>query len=291
MMTPVAPVPSAVDPAEPAPEALVEAGRYRNAQDGFEHGLAVLALGDAYWLLAGEGGFRLLVEPAAADRAREQLARFDRENAGWPPQPVLDGPARPLDLLTPLIWAIVVIAAFREQTLHPPWTDAGLLDRAAMLRGEWWRPFTALFLHGDASHLASNLLGGLLAFAAVASTFGRRRGWLLLALSAVAGNVAVALAHTGEAYRSLGASTAIFAAVGLLTGRAMGLVARHRRAHRWRAFFLPVATGLTVLGLQGAGDSGQVDVMAHVAGFIAGILFGFLPARAAPPAPDAHSSA
>jgi membrane associated rhomboid family serine protease len=160
-----------------------------------------------------------------------------------------------------------------------------------MLRGEWWRPFTALFLHGDASHLASNLLGGLLAFAAVASTFGRRRGWLLLALAAVAGNIAVALAHTGEAYRSLGASTAIFAAVGLLTGRAMGVVARHRRAHRWRAFFLPVATGLTVLGLQGAGDSGQVDVMAHVAGFIAGILFGFLPARAASPAPDAHSSA
>lgn len=290
-MTPAEPVPPAVDAADPAPEALVEAGRYRSAQQGFEHGLVVLALGDAYWLWPADEGFRLLVEPAAAERVREQLARFDRENEGWPPISVPDEPVRPLDLLTPLIWAIVVIVVFHEQTLHPRWTDAGLLDRAAMLGGEWWRPFTALFLHGDASHLASNLLGGLLAFAAVASTFGRRRGWLLLALAAVAGNVAVALAHTGEAYRSLGASTAIFAGVGLLTGRAAGLVARHRGAHRWRAFFLPVATGLTVLGLQGAGDSAQVDVMAHAAGFIAGILFGFLPARTAPRTPAAHSSA
>jgi hypothetical protein len=65
---------------------LVEAGIYPTSEGGFEHGLVVLAMGQPYWLIPSEAGFRLLVEPGAFEEAREQLARFDRESVGWPPR-------------------------------------------------------------------------------------------------------------------------------------------------------------------------------------------------------------
>jgi membrane associated rhomboid family serine protease len=79
--------------------------------------------------------------------------------------------------------------------------------------------------------------------------------------------------HAGV-YRSLGASTAVFGALGLLTGGAIRLVYRGNHPFRWRSLFVPVAAGLTVLGLYGAGDQ-RVDVVAHVTGFAAGLILGF----------------
>lgn len=76
------------------------------------------------------------------------------------------------------------------------------------------------------------------------------------------------------AYRSLGASTAIFAGLGLLTGRAIRIVVRADHPHRWRSVFVPLAAGLTMLGLYGAGGI-HIDVLAHVTGFGAGLLIGF----------------
>lgn len=245
-------------------------------QAGFEHGLVALALGHAFWLASADGEFRLLVEPAAAESVREELARFDRESAGWPPRPPpVDRGERRADLLTPLLWGVGVAAAHRGQLAHGEWTDAGALVPAAVFeRGEWWRPVTALFLHADLGHLVSNLLSGIFVFAAVLSAFGRGWGWLLVAAAAIAGNVAAALAHLGTDYRSIGASTAVFAALGLLTGRAVRRVWGHRSTSRWRPVFVPLAAGLAVLGLFGAGGV-QIDVVAHTTGFAAGLALGF----------------
>jgi membrane associated rhomboid family serine protease len=187
-----------------------------------------------------------------------------------------------LDLVTPLLWALAVLAAFRGQSHHPEWTDTGALDTAALFgRGEWWRAFTPLFLHADAGHLASNLLAGVFVFAAVLSVLGRVRGWLLIGFGSVAGNLAVAAAHFPGPYRSLGASTAIFAALGLLTGHATRIAVNGRHPHRWRSFFVPLASGLAVLALYGAGAP-SVDVFAHVTGFVVGTVLGFLAGRPVP---------
>jgi rhomboid protease GluP len=121
----------------------------------------------------------------------------------------------------------------------------------------------------------SNALGGLLVFPAVLSSSGRLRGWLLLLLASVAGNLAVAAANYPGPYSSLGASTAIFAGVGLLTGRAIRVGWRSAHPHRWRAMFAPFAAGLTVLALHGAGGQ-RVDVGAHLTGFVAGLALGFV---------------
>jgi rhomboid protease GluP len=263
------------------PADLAEAGVYGTFAAGSEHGLVVLAMGESYWLLASGDEYRLLVEPHLAAAVREQLGRFDRESRRWPPAPILDEPALPhFELLLPLGWATLVLGLFLGQAVHPDWTVRGALDGNALFQyGEWWRPFTALFLHGSGDHVIANAVSGLLVFSAVLTTFGRWRGALLLGLASFTANTAVAALHFPEPYRSLGASTAIFAGVGLLTGRAARLVARSTHPHRWRLLFVPLAAGLTVLALYGAGGLHEsVDVGAHVAGFAMGGVAGFVAA-------------
>ena len=155
------------------------------------------------------------------------------------------------------------------------WQKAGALDATAVfVSGEWWRLVTALFLHADASHVTSNALGGLLVFTATLSTLGWLRGWVLVGLASIVGNLAVAAVNFPQPYVSVGASTAIFAGVGLLTGRAVRIAWRSSHPYRWRAMFVPLAAGLTVLALHGAGGQ-RVDVGAHLTGFLAGVFFGF----------------
>ena len=54
---------------EQTPADLVEADVYATFADGSEHGLVVLAMEQPYWLLPGENGYRLLVEPQALAEA------------------------------------------------------------------------------------------------------------------------------------------------------------------------------------------------------------------------------
>ena len=266
--------------ADPGPEQLVAVGTYDTYAAGAEHGLVVLAMGLPYWLVPADDRFALLVEAPVDASVREQLARFDRESKGWPPSPLeLTGGASRLDLVTPLIWALGVLAVFRAQLAWPRIVAAGALDGAGVFeRGEIWRLVTALFLHGDVGHLVSNLAGGVFVFAAVTSTMGRARGWMLLAVAAMAGNAGTAWVRHPEPYLSLGASTAVFAAVGLLTGRALRVAARATAWQRWRAMFVPLAAGCTVLALHGAGGA-QVDLGAHVCGFLAGLGLGVAATR------------
>jgi rhomboid protease GluP len=267
-----------------APVELAEAGVYPTAAAGFEHGLVALAMGQAYWLVFSESGYRLLVEPPALASVREQLACFDRESAGWPPPPAVDRPALPrAERLTPLVWGIVVLAVYSVQSALPgAWEEAGALDTQALFdRGEWWRVGTALFLHADLGHVLANVVSGFFVFSALTSTIGRLRGWLLLALASVGGNLAVAALNYPGPYRSIGASTAVFAGLGLLTGRAVRALHRENEQRRWRAVFVPLAAGVTLLGLFGAGGL-RTDVVAHATGFAAGLILGASPASARP---------
>lgn len=271
---------SALDLPEAGPgtleDSLVEVGRYATNADAAARGLVVLASGHPYWLMETSDGIRLMVERAAALVAGEHLAAYERESARWPPPPIADHwtPGKTA-IISPLVWAVAVLAIFHATGTWPGWLKSGALDAQAIFEGgEWWRPATALFLHADAPHVTSNALSGLLVFSAVLSTIGRLRGWGLLLLSSIAGNLAVAAVNFPDRYVSVGASTAIFAGIGLLTGRAIRVAWRSTHPYRWRAMFVPLAAGLTVLALHGAGGQ-RVDVGAHLAGFLAGLVFGF----------------
>lgn len=275
-MTTTTTAPSAPTDVGPELDDLVEAGWYPTSSEGFEHGLVVLAMGSHYWLVPGADGHRLLVASGVAEAVRGQLALFDRESIGWPPCSPRADPVSPYraGLFGALVWALALLAGFAAQSKLPGWMEAGAMDaRAVFAEAELWRPATALFLHADTGHLVSNLVGGVFLFAAVFSTMGLVCGGGLLALASVAGNVAAAAVHHPGDYRSVGASTALFAALGLLTGRAVRSAMRSRSARSGRALFVPLAAGLTVLALFGAGEQ-RVDVLAHATGFAAGLALG-----------------
>jgi rhomboid protease GluP len=266
---------------EGPPEGLVEAGIYATYDAAFQHSLVILAMDEPCWLVPAGEAHRLMIESKTYEAARDQLARFDRESAGWPPAPIIDSAqAGAFDVITPLLWSAMVLAVFQQQLRHGEWVSSGALDPQAIFDwGEVWRVLTALFLHASAAHVIANALGGILAFTAWLSTAGKARGWLLLLAASLAGNLAVAGANYGRDYRSVGASTAIFAALGLLTGRATRVVLQAVGQRRWRPLFIPLATGLVVLGLYGAGGA-RVDVPAHLTGFAAGLVLGFFYGRA-----------
>jgi membrane associated rhomboid family serine protease len=267
--------PVAYDVEGETPVDLAVAGVYATSEEAFDHGLVVLAMGQSCWLVPMIGGHRLLVEPNVLEPARVQLTRYDRESRHWPPRPIPIPATSGIDLVTPLLWAFAVLVAFNLQGERPNWVASGALDAAALFdRGEWWRVGTALFLHADAGHVVSNALSGLLVFAAVVQTLGRLRGWLLIVSAALVGNLAVAAVNYPVPYHSLGASTAIFGGVGVLTGRALRVVARSGHPHRRRELFVALASGLVVVALYGVGGV-EVDLGAHVMGFVAGLALGF----------------
>jgi membrane associated rhomboid family serine protease len=267
---------------------LAEVGIYATARRGFEHGLVVLSMGLAYWLVRSDEGFRLLVERPVAGRVREELDCFDRESVGWPPRPLVErAPKRGHPMLTPLLWALAELAAFNLQDSAPAFSEGrfDLDSRALFDGGEWWRPATALFLHADAGHLTANLIFGFIVFTAVVSTFGAGRAWLLVAVASISGNIAVAAANYPGPYRSLGASTAIFAGFGLLTGRAIRVVRRAHPPRRWYPILVPLLSGTALLAFLGAGG-GNTDVAAHGCGFAAGLFLGLAAPGRLPETPD-----
>lgn len=267
---------------------LAEAGRYATAAAAFERGLVALAMGSPFWLREDAGEHRLLVQREAAEAVREQLSHFERESGAGRPPKLANASATRRESETKwidgvflaLIWGLVVIASHAAQARWPGFTEAGAMDaRGVFERGEWWRAGTALFLHADLGHLVSNLFGGVFLFAAVFSTLGRARGGVALVVASVVANLARGAVHLPGEYHSLGASTALFAGLGLLTGNALGLACAgegHGRGAGWgarRAWLATLGAGSSLLMLFGAGE-GPVDVPAHAAGFLAGCAMG-----------------
>lgn len=256
------------------PQGLVEVGRYASEREAADHGLVVLAMRLGYWIEPGPQGYGLCVAAASADEVRAQLALYDRESTNWPPR------LRPLARLRfaaawPLAWALATIAVYRLQLRWPERLEEwGALRADAIFgAGEAWRPVTALFLHADLAHLVANLGAGFFLFGLVLGGLGPRRGALALTVAAVAGNTAAAALHPWSGYSAIGASTAVFAALGLLTGAAVRDVLRPGVPFSWRALLLPLLAGGSLLALYGSGGM-QTDVVAHATGFAAGLVLG-----------------
>jgi membrane associated rhomboid family serine protease len=229
----------------------------------------------------GPGGFALQVGDEEAERAFAALAAYAYENPNAPP--TREAPGRPMDLTAGLVISCALLVFFSvtgPRDPRVPWFARGSADAERILDGEVWRTVTALTLHADMGHALGNALAGTLFVGAVCSSLGVGAGGALVLVAGAAGNAANALLR-GPNHRSVGASTAIFGAVGILG--ALG-VRRHRlRGVRGRRALAPAAAGLALLAMLGTGD--RADLSAHLLGLLAGALLG----AGVAPAPEARA--
>lgn len=223
-----------------------------------------------------EGSWVLTVAPHEAGRARREIEAWRAETRPAPeapPRPVLaDG--RPGVLGYVLVVVIVALAA-GNALLDRDWLAAGRIDGAAMQAGEWWRAVTGLTLHVDAGHLAANIFfGGVFGWFA-GRYLGSGVAWLLILAAGAGGNI-INVVTLGFEHRAIGASTAVFAALGLLGSLAWAgrRTSAKGRLYRWA----PVIAAIALLAYTGTGDE-RTDIGAHLWGFAAGLGAGLMAAR------------
>lgn len=222
-----------------------------------------------------ERGRLLLVPAGEYSRAREELRLFEEENHNWPPPLPAASPEQDNTLAT--LCVLVALASFHNLTLLPldiaghfpvDWSALGNAHSGRILQGEWWRLLTALTLHADWLHLFGNLVIGGLFVGRLCRDLGAGLGWSLVLASGALGNLVNAFFQHPD-HRAVGASTAVFGAVGLLAAIGM-LRYRQQLRKRWP---IPVAAALGLLAMLGSGGE-NTDIGAHLFGFACGIGLG-----------------
>lgn len=270
-----------LDPLAPLVPERVEVARSLRRHRAEERALVVLAMGLPYWIIRDEGRYSLLVRAGDAEAVRRELALYEmeRQSSGQPQAP------QPLRQRVPPFSLFVfgwLMGVFFLLQLYPPvanWQELGAAQSAAILHGEWWRVFTALTLHADLGHLIANLVVGIIFAAGLLPWLGSGWTWLGILMSGGLGNALNAWGYRGDLHTSIGASTAVFGALGMLVGWQLAhpAASAHLRTDRVKKIILPIAAGLALLAYLGTGSEGsRVDFMAHLFGMLSGTLIGLL---------------
>lgn len=229
--------------------------------------------------------FGLEVDAADAPRALTHLAQYEIERRIKPPAPPPPLPLLPNAWVGCVVYAAVLVG-IGLLVSNGYWRldafDAGELDAARVQSGQWWRAWTALTLHLDGAHLIANLAAGLWFGYLAARQIGSGTTWLLIVSGAAAANLLEALIGP-ETHRSVGASTAVFTALGLLSAHSWRV--RAPAIQHWALRWSPLVGGIILLGWFGAGGNEEADlithtdIVAHVMGFLTGVTLGVLIAQ------------
>jgi rhomboid protease GluP len=231
----------------------------------------------------GESGIVLQIAGRDYERAMRSLELYEEENENWPPPRGRDEPRHESSAAVPA--AFVLALLFFLYATGPvaggsAWFSAGRAD-ASLLASEPWRMVTALTLHADVQHAIGNAISGSIFGMMLGRRIGPGGALLGLVLAGTFGNALNAFYHLSEGHRSIGASTAVFGAIGMLAAVQTALTwGRQREEHaagirrfRWIDVIAPIVGGATLLGALGAGG-GNTDVWAHGFGFVAGAALG-----------------
>jgi len=143
-----------------------------------------------------------------------------------------------------------------------------------VLKGEWWRLFTAMFLHGGMTHILMNMFSLYLIGRGVEMYFEKKAYIAIYLFSGLLGGLASLYMHPLSV--GIGASGAIFGVFGALAG--FFLAHRDKIASHSYAFMKDFAIVLginLVLGL----SIPSIDVSAHIGGLVAGLIGGFVISR------------
>lgn len=193
----------------------------------------------------------------------------------------LKKPLKPLKKVNLLILATVFssLISFHFITVmfnRKMWLSLGRASADKIMDGEIFRTVTALTLHSDVFHVLSNTVFGFLAIFSLAGLVGTGNAWLLTILAGSIGNFINAASYQ-TSHNAIGASTAVFAAFGIL-GTVQFFKEYSRDTYKkW----IPFAASFALLGFLGSSE--KTDIFAHFFGFLSGavlgIIFGFIPQK------------
>ncbi len=249
-----------------------------SARSAEEWAMVLAASGIPHAVVPIETGWAVVVAGVAVAQASAALAAYDAENRpeARPAAPGVSRAALGLGLAS----AALLLGFFALTGPRAPgvrWFERGSASAARILDGELWRTVTALTLHADLAHALGNALACVVLIPPVVGALGPGRGLWVLLLSGAAGNALTAVVH-GAPYRSVGASTLIFGALGVLAAHAF--LARWRGRSVGRRPWVAIVASLVLLLMLGTSDG--ADVLGHLFGLLAGAVLGLATALTRP---------
>ncbi len=214
----------------------------------------------------------LWVADAEALRANAELDNYSQENRPrFAPRPqvvTIDSGWPGVLCFLLVVWLLPSLEAATTFGWH--WRSIGEMNAGLVAAGQWWRAITALTLHADLGHLMGNSLFGAVFGIFVGRHLGSGLGWLLIVACGAVGNLLDAAIQPDD-FRSIGASTATFAAVGIVG--AFVWRRGYYRAIDWRRSVAPIFAAIAMLAFTGMGGE-NTDIVAHLMGFTAGLCCG-----------------
>lgn len=176
--------------------------------------------------------------------------------------------SRYANLVTMILIGLNVIA-FLLSLAFPDIAGQYVQDNNAILKGEYWRLLTAMFLHTGIIHIAFNMLSLYFVGSGVEMLFGKWRYLVIYLLSGIAGGILFLFTVPGgDAVGASGAIFGIFGALGvfyIMNRRALGGAG----LNNWIFWIvLNLAFGLV--------PGSTIALTAHIGGLIAGMILGFL---------------
>ncbi len=229
-------------------------------------------------ILHTENGYVLVVESKFAQQAVTEMRAYVDENIINAPPPQTSEPhflnAIPGLLGYFLVLSLISVAA-GFSLFGVDWYAQGRIDSQQIYGGEIWRLATALTLHASGQHLVSNIGFG---FFFLYFT-GRYLGYGLAVLSMLAGGIlgnAINVYMQGSTHLSIGASTAVFAMLGVLCGYVWKM--KYFSQLSWSKRLGPIFGGIALLAFTGTGGE-NTDIGAHLWGFISGLVLGLVIAK------------
>lgn len=252
----------------------------RNRAACSDRSLVLAAIEIPHEVIHDQDGCALVVPAEHSGAASAELRQYEEENPPRIKKPLIrlpDHDALPGMFAYTLIVCIVAwlagSAAFGED-----WLAAGRVDGELIRSGEWWRLVTALTLHSGVKHLAGNLVFGIVFGWFAGRLLGSGIAWFAIVIAAAGGNLLNTMLLE-SAHRSIGASTAVFAALGVVAGFVWR--AKLMSQERWSYRYGPIVGGFALLMYTGTGDA-NTDIGAHLMGFLSGFATGMLVTRLRP---------
>ena len=231
------------------------------------------ALEIPYEIVSVEQQTIIIVPADFVEKAKYELWQYEQENRKPQPRVATITPAYESGVAGVAIYVAIIclVAWFAGEALfNRDWFALGSVDGKLIRDGEWWRTITALTLHSGVRHLAGNIVFGILFGLMAGRLVGSGIAWCGIVVASAAANF-LNTSLLESTHRAIGASTAVFAALGLVSGFVWR--AKLMTQDRWPYRLGPIVGGIALLAYTGTGDA-NTDIGAHLAGFVCGFVAG-----------------